>query len=67
MVDLPDLDLGDDPAKAFLKRGRVAFSNGPAFGKEGRGYARLNLATSRALLEDAVLRMKATLSEEGNR
>lgn len=61
-LDCSALDLGDDPAKAFLKRGRVAFSNGPAFGNEGRGFARLNLATSRALLEEAVLRMKATLS-----
>lgn len=60
-MDCSALDLGDDPAKAFLKRGRVAFSNGPAFGAQGRGYARLNLATSRSLLEDAVRRMKATL------
>lgn len=60
-LDCSALGLGDDPGQAFLKRGRVALSNGPMFGAPGRGFARLNLATSRVLLEDAVLRMKSAL------
>lgn len=56
-LDCSALGLGDDPAAAFLARGKVALSSGPSFGREGAGFARLNIATSRALLEDAVRRM----------
>ena len=62
-LDCGALGLGDDPAKAFLKKGRVALSNGPMFGPPGKGYARLNLATSRGLLEEAVRRMARTVSD----
>lgn len=58
-LDCSALGLGSDPARAFLKQGRVALSNGPRFGVQGEGYARLNLATSRALIEEAVRRMAA--------
>ena len=51
------LGLGDDPAAAFLARGKVALSPGPSFGVEGHGWARLNLATTAGLLEEAVVRM----------
>jgi cystathionine beta-lyase len=60
-LDCRDLELGDDPAKAFLERGRVALSEGPLFGTEGRGHARLNFGTSSALLEKAVRRMAASI------
>ena len=60
-LDCRELGLGDDPAEAFLERGRVALSPGPGFGEPGRGFARLNIATSRALLEEAVRRMAAAL------
>jgi cystathionine beta-lyase len=56
-LDCRELALGDDPAQAFLEQGRVALSSGPVFGEEGRGYARLNFGTSKALLEEAVRRM----------
>ena len=45
-LDCSRLGLGDDPADAFLARGRVALSHGPDFGVEGRGFARLNIGTS---------------------
>ncbi len=57
-LDCTALSLGDDPAAAFLAQGRVALSSGPTFGTQGRGFARLNLATSRGLVQEAVLRMK---------
>jgi cystathionine beta-lyase len=57
-LDCSALGLGADPASAFVDRGRVALSSGPTFGAEGAGFARLNLATSRGLLEEAVRRMK---------
>jgi cystathionine beta-lyase len=56
-LDCTALGLGDDPARAFLERGKVALSAGPIFGNEGAGFARLNIGTTRALLEEAVRRM----------
>jgi cystathionine beta-lyase len=64
-LDCSALGLGDDPAAAFLAHGRVALSSGPTFGAQGRGFARLNLGTTRRLLEDAVARMKRAAAGEG--
>jgi cysteine-S-conjugate beta-lyase len=60
-LDCRELGLGDDPAEAFLERGRVALSPGPAFGEPGRGFARLNFGTSSALVEEAVRRMASAV------
>jgi cystathionine beta-lyase len=49
------------PAGAFLERGRVAVSAGPAFGTGGEGHVRLNFATSPAVLTEAVRRMGAAV------
>ena len=59
-LDCRALPLGDNPAAAFLERGRVALSPGPNFGGQGRGFARLNFGTSAALVAEAVERMAAT-------
>jgi cystathionine beta-lyase len=59
-LDCRALPLGDDPAAAFLERGRVALSPGPNFGRQGRGFARLNFGTSAALVAEAVERMAST-------
>jgi cysteine-S-conjugate beta-lyase len=56
-LDCRGLDLGDDPARVFLKQGRVAFQRGPDFGTGGHGHVRMNLATSREVLTEAVERM----------
>jgi cystathionine beta-lyase len=56
-LDCTALGLGDDPARAFLERGRVALHSGPAFGAQGKGFARLNFGTTAALLEEAVRRL----------
>jgi len=61
-IDCRALGLGDDPAAAFLERGRVALSSGIPFGDGGAGYVRLNLATSPAILADAVARMASALA-----
>ena len=50
---------GADPAEVFLSRGRVALSPGLEFGREGAGFARLNVGTSGPLLLEAVRRMRA--------
>jgi cysteine-S-conjugate beta-lyase len=56
-LDLRAFDLGDDPSEALLERGRVALNPGPAFGPPGAGFARLNIGTSPALVEEAVTRI----------
>lgn len=53
--------LGDDPALVFLERGKVAFTAGYPFGAGGEGRVRVNLATSRANLTEAVDRMVKAL------
>jgi cysteine-S-conjugate beta-lyase len=56
-LDLRALELGDDPCAALLERGRVALNPGPTFGPQGAGFARLNIGTSPALVEEAVKRI----------
>lgn len=56
-LDLRRLGLGPDPAAPILERGRLALSPGPQFGPQGAGFARLNLGTSPALVEEAVERI----------
>lgn len=56
-LDCRELGLGDDPARVFLERGRVALNSGPAFGTGGAGHARLNIATTPDVLTEAVRRM----------
>jgi cystathionine beta-lyase len=56
-LDLRAFDLGDDPAARILERGRLALNAGPAFGKEGVGFVRLNFGTSPALVHEIVDRL----------
>jgi len=56
-LDCTRLRLGDDPADAFERYGRVAVNPGPAFGPPGRGHVRVNLATRPDLLAEGVRRM----------
>jgi cysteine-S-conjugate beta-lyase len=59
-LDCRALGLGDDPARTFLARGRVALTRGIDFGREGVGFARLNIGTSAELLTEAVRRMRSS-------
>ncbi|MGB7980740.1 MAG: aminotransferase class I/II-fold pyridoxal phosphate-dependent enzyme, partial [Candidatus Nanopelagicales bacterium] len=61
-LDCRALDLGEDPARAFLERGRVALTSGVAFGPGGQGFARLNLACSDEVLTEAVDRMAVAVA-----
>lgn len=61
-IDCRDLRLDEEPAAAFLARGRVALSAGLDFGSQGRGFARLNIGTSPELVGEAVRRMAAALA-----
>ncbi|MGI9591393.1 MAG: MalY/PatB family protein, partial [Myxococcota bacterium] len=60
-LDCRALDLEPDPYRFFLDRAKVALSPGPAFGRPGRGFARINFATSKAILTEALERMADAL------
>jgi cysteine-S-conjugate beta-lyase len=64
-LDCRGLLLGDDPAEAFLARGRVAVNSGLPFGTGGAGHVRLNIATSPEILSEAVRRMAKAVPGEG--
>jgi len=55
-IDCRDLGLGDDPAAAFLGRGRVAVNSGLPF-RHGAGHVRLNFGTTPEVLTEALERM----------
>lgn len=46
-----------NPSQTFLERGRVAFNDGATFGPSSSGWVRMNLATSPAIITEAVARM----------
>ena len=56
------LPAGADPAGHLLDKARVALVTGPAFGAEGTGFARINLATSRPILDEALTRIATALA-----
>lgn len=61
-LDCRELGLGNDPASAFLERGRVALNSGLDFGTGGAGHVRLNYATTPEILTEAVERMARTVA-----
>jgi cystathionine beta-lyase len=56
-LDCAGLEIDASPVAHFLRHGRVALSDGRAFGEGWERYARLNLATSRVILGEAIERM----------
>ena len=60
-LDFRETGLSDNPAAAVLERGRLALYEGTRFGEAGRGFARLNVGTSHALVEEAVKRIGQAL------
>lgn len=61
-LDCRGLYLGENPAEAFLAKGRVALSPGPSFGPGGGGHVRLNFATSPQILTEIVARMASAVA-----
>ncbi len=60
-LDFRETGLGDDPAAVVLERGRLSLLPGMDFGSVGKGFARLNIGTSHALVEEAVRRIGRAL------
>ena len=60
-LDCRDAGLGDDPAAFFESNALVALGSGLAYGPGGAGFARLNFATSTAILSEILERMVTAL------
>jgi len=60
-LDCRSLELRPSPYHHFLERGRVALSDGANFGEPGVGFARINFATSRTILVEALERVAKSL------
>ncbi len=58
-IDCRELGLREDPADFFLNRARVGCYSGSLFGEQGRGFIRMNFATSRSILKEKLDRMAA--------
>ncbi len=61
-IDCRGLGLEPDPAAFFLRRARVALEDGARFGEPGRGWVRLNFATSPVMLEEILDRLEGALA-----
>lgn len=46
----------------LIQKARVALNSGPRYGPEGKGYMRLNIGTSKDMLEEGLKRILAALS-----
>jgi cystathionine beta-lyase len=64
-LECRDLDLSPSPYRFFLDQARVALSDGASFGTPGQGYVRINFATSRPILAEALERMAKALRATG--
>ncbi len=62
-LDFGDTPLAEDPATRLRETARVALSAGPDFGEAGKGFARLNFATSRQLLDEIIDRIVSAVRE----
>jgi cysteine-S-conjugate beta-lyase len=61
-IDCRELGLDAEALAAFMNRkARVGLDHGIAFGPEGEGFERINIACPRALLEKALLRIEAAV------
>jgi cysteine-S-conjugate beta-lyase len=61
-LDCRPLGLGDDPAAFFTEQARVMLFRGGDFGPEGLGHARLNFATTPAVLTEILHRMRRAVT-----
>ena len=60
-LDCSQLQLGDEPAKVFLEKGRVAFNPGVIYSPHTSQFVRFNFATSESVITEAVNRIVKSL------
>ncbi len=66
-LDFRAAGLGDNPARKLVAEARVKLSDGPAFGPGGAGFARLNFATTPAILDEILSRVVDAIERTGGR
>jgi cystathionine beta-lyase len=62
-LDCRQAGIAGSPCEFFLKEARVALGDGREFGPGGEGFVRLNFASPRSVLVEALERMKAALNK----
>lgn len=61
-VDCRKLDMGEQNVRDYLlEKCRIVVNDGEFFGKEGKGFARFNLACPRKYIEEALEKLKTFL------
>jgi cystathionine beta-lyase len=63
-LDCRELGLPADPFNFFLEHARVALTRGSDFGAPGKGFVRMNFATSRTILLEILERMGAAVERQ---
>jgi len=65
-LDCRGAGVGENPYEFFLNRAKVALNNGAEFGRGGEGFVRLNFASPRSLLRQALDRMATALRKQAS-
>jgi len=60
-LDLRALEMQGDVAQRFITQGKIAVAPGNFYGPSGSGFIRMNFATSREIVQDAVTRIVSVL------
>jgi len=60
-LDMSALNLGDDPAKAILERGKLALNGGHLYGPRHSQFVRINYGTSPEIITEAFDRIVNSL------
>lgn len=61
-LDFTQTAIDGSPYEFFLKKAKVALSEGKIFGKEGEGHVRINFGTSRAMLREGLDKIRKALA-----
>lgn len=62
-VDFRETAIASNPATFFLEEAKVALNDGEWFGPVGKGFCRMNLATSREILAEGIDRMARAVAK----
>jgi cystathionine beta-lyase len=57
-LDVTSLDLGEDPARTILDKGKLMLSNGILFGPDSQNFVRINFACSKEIITEGIKRLK---------
>jgi cysteine-S-conjugate beta-lyase len=60
-LDCRQAGLPESPYDFFLKKAKIAFNKGDAFGTGGKGFVRMNFGCTKATLNEALSRMISAL------